>query len=172
VDVVVVLAAVPYPEAVKLSAEAGESVDFILQAHDNRGPGVSQRNDFANLVPTGERGRQIGQLQLSVGGKGPFVDLSETERAEQSLKILDSNLQQARQSQAAAKDEKTRKTWEETIASFEGRRKALAQQVETGKQGAERTLRLSYIQLGGEVPDDPELKQRVERIEPPGSASH
>jgi 2',3'-cyclic-nucleotide 2'-phosphodiesterase (5'-nucleotidase family) len=172
VDVVVVLAAVPYPDAVKLSQEAGNSVDFILQSHDNRGQGVAQRNDFATLVPTGERGRQIGHLALSVGGKGPFVDLSEAERARQNLKILDTNLQQARQSLAAAKDERTRKTWEETIASFEARRKDLARQVEPGKQGLERTHRLSYIQLGGNVQDDAEVKKRVERIEPPGSASH
>jgi 2',3'-cyclic-nucleotide 2'-phosphodiesterase (5'-nucleotidase family) len=172
VDVVVVLAAVPYLEAVKLSQEAGNAVDFILQSHEGRGQGVAQRNDFATLVPTGERGRQIGHLTLSVGGKGPFVDLSDAERAQQNLKFLDSNLQQARQSLAAAKDEKTRKTWEETIASFETRRKALVLQVESGKQGLERTHRLSYIQLGGNLQDDAGVKQLVERIEPPGSASH
>ncbi|AKJ02014.1 hypothetical protein ATI61_103729 [Archangium gephyra] len=172
VDVVVVLAAMPYGEAVKLSQEAGNAVDLILQSHDRRGQGMAQRNDFATLVPTGERGRELGQLALSVGGKGPFVDLSEADRAQQNLKLLDANLQQARQSMAAAKDERTRKTWEETIASFEGRRKALALQVDPGKQGVERTLRLSFIPLGGNIPDDAEVKKRVERIEPPGSASH
>jgi 2',3'-cyclic-nucleotide 2'-phosphodiesterase (5'-nucleotidase family) len=172
VDVVVVLAAVPYMEAVKLSQEAGNAVDFILQSHDRRGQGVAQRNDFATLVPTGERGREIGHLALAVGGKGPFVDLSEADRAQQNLKILDANLQQARQSMAAAKDERTRRTWEETLAGFEARRKALVLQVEPGKQGVERTLRLSYIALGGNIQDDAEVKKRVERIEPPGSASH
>jgi 2',3'-cyclic-nucleotide 2'-phosphodiesterase (5'-nucleotidase family) len=172
VDVVVVLAAVPYQDAVKLSQEAGNTVDFILHSHDNRGPGVVQRNDFASLVPTGERGRQIGRLALSVEGKGPFVDLSEAERARQNLRILDLNLQQARQSMAAAKDEQTRKTWEETIASLEARRKTLELQAEAGKQGLGRTLQLSYIQLGSNVADDSAVKKLVERIEPPGSASH
>ncbi|MFE8600715.1 bifunctional UDP-sugar hydrolase/5'-nucleotidase [Archangium violaceum] len=172
VDVVVVLAAMPYMEAVKLSMESGNAVDLILQSHDRRGQGVAQRNDFATLVPTGERGREIGHLTLSVGGKGPFVDLSETERARQNLKMLEANLQQARRSLAAAKDERTRKTWQETIADFEARQKALALEVESGKQGSERTLRLSYIALGGSIQDDPEVKKRVERIEPPGSASH
>ncbi|HEY0092861.1 MAG TPA: 5'-nucleotidase, partial [Archangium sp.] len=65
-----------------------------------------------------------------------------------------------------------RKTWAETLASFEARRKELALQVEPGKQGLERTHRLSYIQLGGNVQDDAGVKKRVERIEPPGSASH
>ncbi|HYO56692.1 5'-nucleotidase [Archangium sp.] len=172
VDVVVVLAAVPYQDAVKLSQEVGNAVDFILHSHEGRGQGVAQRNDFASLVPTGERGRQVGRLELSVEGKGPFVDLSEEERARQQLKILDTHLQQARQSLAAAKDEKVRKTWEETIASFEARRKALELQVEPGKQGLGRTHRLSYIQLGSNVADDSAVKQLVERIEPPGSASH
>ncbi|WNG56098.1 5'-nucleotidase [Archangium gephyra] len=172
VDVVVVLSAVPYMETVKLSMESGNAVDLILQSHDRRGQGVAQRNDFATLVPTGERGREISHLTLSVGGKGPFVDLSETERARQNLKMLEANLQQARRSLAAAKDEQTRKTWQETIADFEARQKALALEVESGKQGTERSLRLSYIPLGGNIQDDAEVKKRVERIEPPGSASH
>jgi hypothetical protein len=35
-----------------------------------------------------------------------------------------------------------------------------------------RTQQLSFIQLGPEVPDDPELKARVERLQPPGSVPH
>ncbi|WP_239014351.1 5'-nucleotidase [Archangium violaceum] len=172
VDVVVVLAAVPYDEAVLLSKEAGNAVDLILQSHESRSPGVPQRNDFASLISSGERGRQLVRLALSVGGKGPFVDLGETSRAQQSLRILDKNLQQARQSLAAAKDEQTRKTWQETITSFEARRKGLALQAEGTGQGSERTLSLSTLTLGSGFVDDPELKKRVERIQPPGSASH
>ncbi|MGZ3461224.1 MAG: 5'-nucleotidase, partial [Archangium sp.] len=171
VDVVVVLAAVPYPDATRLSQEAGNSVDFILQSSESRGTGMAQRNDFASLVPTGERGRQLGRLALSVEGKGPFVDLTEVERAQQNLRIIDSNLQQARQSLAAAKDETVRNSWTQTIAAFETRRKQLLLQAKGSEQGLERTQRLSYIQLGSNLADDPEVKQRVERIEPPGSAS-
>jgi 2',3'-cyclic-nucleotide 2'-phosphodiesterase (5'-nucleotidase family) len=172
VDVVVVLAAVPYLEAVKLSREAGDSVDFILQSHESRGAAMAQRNDFASLIPSGERGRQLARLELSVDGPGPFADLDEATRAEQNLKILETNLQQARQSLAAAKDEQVRKTWQSTIDNFETRRKGLVIQTQASKQGFKRTHRLSYILLGGDFVDDPELKQRVERIQPPGSASH
>jgi 2',3'-cyclic-nucleotide 2'-phosphodiesterase (5'-nucleotidase family) len=172
VDVVVVLAAVPYLEAIKLSQEAGDSMDFILQSHEGRSPGVAQRNDFASLVPSGERGRHLARLELSVDGTGPFADLDETVRAEQNLHIIDTNLVQARESLAAAKDEQTRKTWRETIQNFEARRKGLLVQTEASKQGFKRTHRLSYVLLGSEFEEDPELKQRVERIQPPGSASH
>ncbi|PTL78749.1 5'-nucleotidase [Vitiosangium sp. GDMCC 1.1324] len=172
VDVVVVLAAVPYLEAVRLSTEAGNAVDFIIQSNDSRTLGVAQREDFAVLVAGGERGRQLGRLELAVDGTGPFVDLDEVTRAQQNLNILDTNLQQAKQSLAAAKDERTRKMWQETIDSFETRRKGLVTQTEASKQGVGRTLRLSYLMLGTGFTDDPALKQRVERIQPPGSASH
>lgn len=172
VDVVVVLAALPYPEAVQLSSEAGNAVDFIIQSHDSRTLAVAQRQDFALLVAGGERGRQLGRLELSVDGTGPFVDLDEVTRAQQNLQILDTNLQQAKQSLAAAKDERTRKTWQETIDSFETRRKGLVVQTEASKQGSGRTFRLSYPLLDSTFADDPALKQRVERIQPPGSASH
>jgi 2',3'-cyclic-nucleotide 2'-phosphodiesterase (5'-nucleotidase family) len=172
VDVVVVLAAVPYVDAVKLSQEAGNTVDFIVQSHEGRGPGVAQRNEYATLIPPGERGRQLARLALSIEGKGPSVDLTEAERAQENLKILDTNIQQAKARLATLKDESARKALEEAVASFESRRKMLLMQTGGSTEGLKRTHRLSYIQLGSDVADDPEVKKRVERIEPPGSASH
>jgi 2',3'-cyclic-nucleotide 2'-phosphodiesterase (5'-nucleotidase family) len=157
---------------VVLSQQAGNSVDFIVQSHEGRGPGVAQRNDYATLIPPGERGRQLARLELSIDGKGPSVDLTEAERAQQNLKILDTNIEQTKARLAVLKDEAAHKALEEALASFESRRKALVMQTGGSTQGLKRTHRLSYIQLGGDVADDPELKKRVERIEPPGSASH
>ncbi len=172
VDVVVVLAAVPYLETVKLSQQAGDSMDFIVQSHEGRGPGVGQRNDYATLIPPGERGRQLARLELSIDGKGISVDLTEAERAKENLKILDLNIEQAKARLATLKDETARKAMAEAVASFEARRKALVLQTGGSTEGLKRTHRLSYLQLGSDVADDPELKKRVERIEPPGSASH
>ena len=42
VDVVVLLAAVPYAEAVKL-AQGAEGVDFVVQSHDGRGVGIERQ---------------------------------------------------------------------------------------------------------------------------------
>ncbi|WP_257455478.1 bifunctional UDP-sugar hydrolase/5'-nucleotidase [Archangium lipolyticum] len=173
VDVVVVLAAVPYVEAIKLSTQGGDAMDFIVQSHEGRTQGAAQRNDYATLVAPGERGRQLARLELSLdGGKGPFVDLSEADRARENLRILDDNIQQARKRMATMKDEAARNALQEAVANFEARRKVLAAQVGEGTQAARRTHRLTYIQLGSQVADDAELKKRVERIEPPGSASH
>jgi 2',3'-cyclic-nucleotide 2'-phosphodiesterase (5'-nucleotidase family) len=173
VDVVVVLAAVPYMEAIKLSNQGGDAMDFIVQSNEGRGQGVAQRNDYATLVTPGERGRQLARLEVSLdGGKGPFVDLTEADRARENLKILDTNIQQAKARLASMKDEAARNALQEAVANFESRRKLLAAQAGGSTQGLKRTHRLTYIQLGSEVADDAELKKRVERIEPPGSASH
>ena len=173
VDVVVVLAAIPALEASKLSLQGGQAMEFILQSHDGRASTLAQRDDYAFVMSAGERGRQVARVALSVEGhKGPFSDLSAVERAQQSLKVIENNLQQAKQSLAAAKDETVRGTWKETIAGLEARKKEMAAFKGPGGKGSERTLRFSYVALGSDVPDDPELKQRVERIEPPGSASH
>jgi 2',3'-cyclic-nucleotide 2'-phosphodiesterase (5'-nucleotidase family) len=172
VDVVVVLAAVPYETALELSLQSGDAVDFIVQSHEGRSPGVAQRNDYATIIPPGERGRQLARLELSLEGKGPFVDLTAAERSQQSLSVLDENIRQAKERMARLKDESARRALEEAVASFESRRRQLLAQSGKSDPGLKRTQRLSYIQLGPEVSDDPELRKRVERIEPPGSASH
>ncbi|MBZ4418907.1 5'-nucleotidase [Myxococcus sp. RHSTA-1-4] len=171
VDVVVLLAAVPYDEAFRL-AERVEGVDFVVQSHDGRGVGVAQRQAFATVVPPGDRGRQLARLELALDGPGRFADISELERTRQSLGIVETNLAKAKEKLAAAADATTRQSYEQAVASLEARRTALKQVAEGGATGAARTHLLSYIQLGSEVPGDPAVQKLVERIEPPGSAAH
>ena len=173
VDVVVVLAALPTQEATTLSQQAGKSVELILQSHDGRTSTLAQRDDYALVMSAGERGRQLGRLALSVNGHtGPFVDLSEAERNQQSLKVIEANLQQARQSLSLSKDATVRRTWEETLQGLEARKKELLARTAPSGKGSERTLLYSYTTLGGDVTGDADLQAKVERIEPPGSASH
>ncbi|WP_324959221.1 5'-nucleotidase [Archangium sp.] len=172
VDVVMVLAAVPLAAAQALSREAGEAVDFIVQSHEGRIPGTAQRNGHTTLLPAGERGRQLGRLELTLDGAGPFVDLAEAARARDGLKLLDENIQRARERLAVAKDEATRRALEESLAAFMSRRQQLADHARERPDAATRTQLLSFILLGPDVADDPELKKRVEQIEPPGSAPH
>ncbi|MDC0709303.1 5'-nucleotidase [Stigmatella sp. ncwal1] len=169
VDVVVVLAAVPYAVSRQL-AQQGEGLDFVVQSHDVRGPGIAQREGLATLIPPGGRGRQLARLELSVDGAGPFVDASIVQRDQESLKMIEANLTRTRERLAATKDETARKALEETIATFETRRTSLQQSVKDGATGARRTHLLSYKQLGTDVPSDPAVQKLVERIEPPGSA--
>ena len=56
--------------------------------------------------------------------------------------------------------------------NFEGRRQALLKQIEASKSGGQRTQGSSVVNLGADVASDAEVKKKVERIEPPGSASH
>jgi 2',3'-cyclic-nucleotide 2'-phosphodiesterase (5'-nucleotidase family) len=172
VDVVVVLAALPHAEATRLSQETGEAVDFIVQSHEGRGPGMAQRNAHATLIPPGERGRQLARLELTVEGPpGPFADLAEAERSREGLERLEANIRQARQRLESAREEAHRKSLAEALANLESRRAQLVANIEGNTGALARTQRLTYLPLGAEVEEDPEMKKRVERIEPPGSVN-
>lgn len=171
VDVVVVLAALPYDASRRL-AQGGEGIDFVVQSHEGRGPGIAQKEGLATLVPPGERGRQLARLELTVDGKGPFTDAATAQRDQESLKMIEANIARTKERLGATKDETVRKALEETLATFETRRAALRKSVQAGATGAGRTHLLSYKQLGTDVPSDPAVQKLVERIEPPGSAHH
>lgn len=171
VDLVVVLAAVPYVEAVRL-AQGADGVDFVVQSHDGRGVGMAQRQGVSTLVPPGERGRQVAKLEVSVEGTGPFTDLSESNRARESQKLVEANIARVSERLKAEKDEATRRSLQETLTSFQARRDALGRAAAATGPKAGRTYLLSYVQLGADVASDPGVKQQVERVEPPGSAGH
>ncbi|XXF80270.1 5'-nucleotidase [Myxococcaceae bacterium GXIMD 01537] len=171
VDVVVVLAALPHLEALQL-AEQGKGVDLVIPSSDGRGPGMAQRAGFATLLPPGAQGKQLGRLELSVGGPGPFVDLTERSRARENLKVVEANLKTARERLAAAQEPAAKQALEGTVAALEARRSALQKTVAPGATEPGRTHLLSYIQLDGDVPSDEALQKRVERIEPPSKGGH
>jgi 2',3'-cyclic-nucleotide 2'-phosphodiesterase (5'-nucleotidase family) len=171
VDVVVVLAAIPYTEALQLAQQA-EGVDFVMQSGDGRGVGMAQRNGFATLVPVGERGRQLGKLELSLGGAGPFVDQSEHSRAQERLKALEAQVERTKQRLAATQDATAKQALQEALGSHEAQRAAVKQSLSKAATGSGRTHLLSYIHLGGDIASDPALQKVVERLEPPGPAAH
>ncbi|WP_164013630.1 5'-nucleotidase [Pyxidicoccus trucidator] len=171
VDLVVVLAAVPYDEALRV-AERVEGVDFVVQSHEGRGQGIAQRQAFATLIPPGDRGRQLAKLELGLDGPGRFTDITEQNRARQNLGIVENNLAKAKERLAAEKDAAKKASYEQAVAGLEARRAALKKVAEGSATGAARTHLLSYIQLGSDVPADPAVQKLVERIEPPGSAAH
>jgi 2',3'-cyclic-nucleotide 2'-phosphodiesterase (5'-nucleotidase family) len=171
VDVVVVLAAVPYDDALRV-AEQVEGVDFVVQSHDGRGQGMAQRQSFATMIPPGDRGRQLAKLELGVDGPGRFTDVSEQSRARQNLGLVETNLAKAKERLAAEPDATKKQSYQQAIASLEARRTALKKVAEGSATGATRTHLLSYIQLGSDVPADPAVQKLVERVEPPGSAAH
>ncbi len=167
VDVVVVLAAVPYTAAQQL-AQQGEGVDFVVQSHEGRGPGIPTKDGLATLIPPGERGRQLARLELSVDGAGPFVDLSVAGRDQERLKILETNLTRAKERLAATKDDTSKRALQETVANLEAQRASVQKSLKASGTGMARTHQLSYTSLGADVASDPAVQKLVEAIEPPG----
>jgi 2',3'-cyclic-nucleotide 2'-phosphodiesterase (5'-nucleotidase family) len=170
-DLVVLLAAVPYVESVRLAQDA-EGLDFVVQSHDGRGVGMAQRQGVSTLIPPGERGRQVARLELSVEDAGAFSDLSEANRARDSQRMVEANIARVKERLQAEKNEDARRSLQETLTSFEARRDALARTAQARGPTTGRTYLLTYVQLGADVASDAEVQKRVERVEPPGSAGH
>lgn len=169
VDVVVVLAAVTYQEAVKLALVAGDAVDFVVQSHDGKGIGIGELvSSHTAVFPAGELGRQITRLELSVDGPGPSVDLGSVSRKRQQLRVVEDNLLKAHQRLASTKDEATRAELTTTVVELEGRLRQLEAEVAVKPPSGGRAHQLSYFTLGPTVADDAALKARVEQLVPGG----
>ncbi|HEX4802315.1 MAG TPA: 5'-nucleotidase [Myxococcaceae bacterium] len=167
-DVVLVLAAVPYADALQLAKEAGGAVDLILQSHEARGSGLAQHYGESFLVPTGERGRQLGRLELELAGQGPWVDAASAERDRQLINLLDVQIAEARKRLDGARPE-AKDAAAQTLRSFESRRDSLAKQTMASRPNNGRSFKLDYLTLGTEYADDPALKAKVAAIEPQGA---
>jgi 2',3'-cyclic-nucleotide 2'-phosphodiesterase (5'-nucleotidase family) len=168
VDVVIVLAAISYADALQLAGQAGEAIDFVLQSGESRPPGYPQRQGSAIVVPSGERGRGVGSLIMTLSGKGAFADLTEVARNKQTLSLLDTRIAEAKQHAAVIADGgKGDPAWAQSVASLEQRHKEVEAQVLAGSKPAPRSFSLDYLNLGREVPDDPPLQAAVAKIEPP-----
>lgn len=167
VDVVVLLAAVSYADALQLSKEAGKDVDFILQSNESRGIGPAQNMGDNFVVPTGDRGRQIGRLDLHYAGRGTFVDSDERRRLEQTLENLDRQLTAIKRRQKEEAAPGTQKALQQTETNFESRRATVQKQLASLATDTQRpTFTLQFETLGPEVPDDPRLRELVARLEP------
>ncbi len=171
VDLIVALAAIPYADALQLAKEARGAIDLILQSHEARGTGIAMGNGQNFLIPTGERGRQLGRLELDLSGTGPLVDRGEAERNQQTLAFLDQQILSTRKRSEAASSPEVKKSLADALRGFEARRQALVKGLASGPPKSARSLALTFVALGSEFADDQRLKARVDRLEPPGSAT-
>ncbi len=172
VDLVVVLAAVPFADALQLSKEGGKDVDFVLQSHDGRGVGVPLKGEANYVIPTGERGRQVGSLSLKLSGKGPFVDLAEAERQKERVGMLERQVEEVKRRHDAATDAEVKKALKATLAQFEAQRAEAAKSGALDLSKAGRTLKLEFVALGADIKDDPALKAQIDKLEPPATPGH
>lgn len=170
VDVVVVLAAAPYPKALELAREAPRAIDFVVQSHEGRGAGMALRHAFATLVPPGALGRQMAKLDLRVSGPGVFADAGEAERTRAAVRVLDANLATVKQRLASRPDAATRKSLEDTLGSFTARKRSLEGSLARPESGPARSFTLSYVTLGEGFAGDPAIQAEVAAVEAPLAA--
>lgn len=163
VDLVVVLAAVPYADALQLAGESKGLVDLVLQSYDGQGPMVAQTMGQGRVVGGGERGRQLGIIDFALGGAGPLTDLGELAREAQLAEHVGRLIEQRRARLATAPDEKSRKEIETSIARLESSQKA---HLEAARGGGKRSLQLRWRVLGADVADDPSIAAQVRKLEP------
>jgi 2',3'-cyclic-nucleotide 2'-phosphodiesterase (5'-nucleotidase family) len=166
VDLIVVLAAVPYADALQLARNGGANIDLILQSHEGRGAGAAQRDGRSYLLATDERGRHVVRLDLDLSGSGPLVDLGERDRLKQRLEGLDRNLAVVKQRMQGV-DGGVLQQYQRTLSDFERQRDQVAREQAAFKQQGARTLELSAVELGSGLPENPALKAQVEKLQPP-----
>jgi 2',3'-cyclic-nucleotide 2'-phosphodiesterase (5'-nucleotidase family) len=167
----VVLAAVPYSDAMDIAGQLKEKIDLVLQSGDLHPPAMQPIN-HNYLVAAGERGRVLEVLTLKLDGTGDFENLDETERAKELLVRAESNLAQLAERQKKAEGEWAKAQLDQSIADITRRRDELKKTVNKGTAKGVRTIASKSVNLDAALGDDPELLKQVLVIEPPGTQSH
>ena len=167
VDAVLVLAAVPYGEALELTRVLGAEVELVIQSHEGRGPNGPQAVGEGWLISSPDRGRGVGQLQLQLSGTGKLRDAGELTRDRAALEHLDGQVAEVKRRLAAAAAPDVKAGLKNALAGFEQRRGELRGRL--GRPGQGRWFELSYLSLGPDVESDPGLKAEAAKLEiPPG----
>lgn len=167
VDVVVVLAAVPYGDALQLTRELGADVDLVIQSHEGRGASAAQPVGEGWLVSSPDRGRAVGKLSLQLSGSGKLRDVGEVARDRAALAHLDGQVAEVKKRMAAASAPDVKAALRSALDGFEQRRRDLRER--SGKPGEGRGFELGYLSLGPDVAADPGLQAEASKLEiPPG----
>lgn len=174
-DVTIVLAATSYADSMQLSTELKGEVDFVIQSGEFRGTQSAQRLDekSALLFASAQKGQALAKVQLVLGGsKGPFVDLTVAEREQAQVDFLGAQIKTLKERLAAAKDKSTTGDLQRTLADLQKRQKDLAAGIARTVAPTAKTVKLEWVSLGSDVPDDPKLKEEVLKFEPTYAGSH
>ncbi len=172
-DLTVVLAALPYADALQLDAEFKGQIDLIIQSGDGRGTLPPQRLDQgALLLASGQRGQAVGLAELSLSGKGPLIDLSEQARHQQQLEHLDAQLKTILERRAKIADAAARKDFDRTVAELKQRRAEQAAIVAKSAKLEGRAVNVRWLVLDSAYADDPRIKAEVLKVEPTYAGQH
>lgn len=174
-DVTIVLAATSYADGMQLSTELKNEVDFVIQSGEFRGTQPAQRMDesAALLFASAQKGQALARVQLVLGGgKGHFTDLSVADRDQQQVDFLTSQVKTLEERLAAAKDKSATADLQRTLADLKKRQKELVAGIARMAGPTAKTVKLEWVMLGQDVPDDPKIKAEVLKFEPTYSGSH
>jgi 2',3'-cyclic-nucleotide 2'-phosphodiesterase (5'-nucleotidase family) len=171
VDLLVVLAAIPFADAMQLSSALKTDVDLVFQSSDSRGS-TPQWNEGNLVISAGERGRSLGRVDLNLAGKGPWVNLDQTAQDGELLKGLEQRLAELKERRKGITDKKALAEFDTTIADFAKRRDDQAKKASAATAGDARSLKLNWVSLDRTVADDEPLKKKVLKYEPTYAAPH
>lgn len=171
VDLTVLLAAVPYADALQMSTELKGDVDLVLQSSDSRGSGPLW-NEGNLVISSGERGRSVGRLDLNVTGKGPWVNVDQVDTDKQLLAGLDQRLNELKERRKGVTDKKALQELDQTLVDFTKRRNDQAKKASAATAPGARTLKLTWVALDRTIADDEPLKAEVLKYEPTYAAPH
>jgi 2',3'-cyclic-nucleotide 2'-phosphodiesterase (5'-nucleotidase family) len=147
VDLVVVLAAAPYDEAMQLAEALKGQVDFVLQSSDSRTNLPMQTAAGTWVISSGERGRSVGKLNLRVAGKGLWVNESQRSQDQSAVESLDSKIRELKERRKGISDPKAAAQFDGTLREFSQRRAELARKTQAGNAQSPRTFRLEWVPL-------------------------
>lgn len=153
-DVTVLLAAIPYEDALVL-ARALPQVDFMIQSGNERGTVAPQRVDEKPPVvfSSAQRGQALGKLEVRVGAQRPFVDLADADRLQQQLKTVDGYLSFVR---GNSKD----------VQELKARREKLQRELTAMESPRTSTFRFTWQVLNSIYPEDAQWRAEVLKVEP------
>ena len=121
----------------------------------------------ALVLPTGERGRQLGRLELAVAGPGPFQDRAEAANARRAAEMMGANITRVEGRLAAEKDPARRQAFETTLASYRDRKALLERQAAGQGAAPPRSFGLDYVALTDAFPGDKALEAAAGRLGSP-----
>lgn len=171
-DLIVVLAAVPQPDAFELAHNFSNEVDFVIRSGEAGGNLPPQRTDGAWVLSGGARGQAVAQLILKLDGTGPFLDLSALAREKELLDALDLKIKDFAPRVKTAKDPESKAMVEKTLAELQSRRAEQKKKVDPGVSPTARTMASSFVVLDASVVDEPSLKAEVLKYEPTYAGAH
>ncbi|MFT3837285.1 MAG: hypothetical protein QM723_09850 [Myxococcaceae bacterium] len=174
VDLLVLLVSAHTADAMKLAQDLKDvAPDVIIQSGEARGGLAPQLLDSGSwLVGAGQKGQALGKLELKLDGKGPFHDLGEQKREQESLSHLDSQLKQLDERKAKITDPKVMEQFNKTYSDVKARRDEQKTRASASLAPDARTLNLEWLVLDQTVPDDPAIKAEVLKVDPAYAGSH